>query len=160
MSYNATDWAFKQPIEDAGAKLVLLAICHHADAKGEAFPSYSRISELTGLAKRTVSRKVAILIEMGLLRAEERTRPNGSRTSSLYFVDIKASKAPVSECPPPVSERLPPVVTQTRPPSHSVTPIINQYNKPYKSSSSIKDTPKKKKEETKEGEVDFSGFLR
>ena len=35
VSYNATDWAFKQPIEDSGAKLVLLAICHHADAKGE-----------------------------------------------------------------------------------------------------------------------------
>lgn len=153
MSYNATDWAFKQPIEDAGAKLVLLAICHHADDKGEAFPSYSRISELTGLAKRTVSRKVAILIEMGLLRAEERTRPNGSRTSTLYFVDIKSGKTPVSE-------RLPPAVTQTTPRSHSVTPIINQYNKPYKSSSSIKDTPKKKKEETKAGEVDFSGFLR
>ncbi len=136
MSYNATDWAFKQPIEDSGAKLVLLAICHHADAKGEAFPSYARINELTGIAKRTITRKISLLVELGLLHAEERTRPNGSRTSTLYRVDIKGG---VSHVP----KQQEGVVKMAAPHSQNGSTIINQPNKSVNPSSYIKDEPNK-----------------
>lgn len=142
MSYNATDWAFKQPISDSSAKLVLLAICHHADKDGNAFPSLSRINELTGLAKRTISRKVAMLVDMGLMTAEERTRPNGSQTSTMYSVDLKVSEGAIVTATSPI-------VTQTSPHSHSVTPIIDHNNKSVKSSSSIKAVPKENEEEKK-----------
>ena len=142
MSYNATDWAFKQPISDSSAKLVLLAICHHADKDGKAFPSLSRINELTGLAKRTISRKVTMLVDMGLMTTEERTRPNGSQTSTMYSVDIKAAEGAMVTVTTPI-------VTQTPPHSHSVTPIINHNNKSVKSSSSIKAKTKEDDEEKK-----------
>jgi DNA-binding transcriptional ArsR family regulator len=122
MSYNATDWAFKQPIEDSGAKLVLLAIAHHADNKGEAFPSYARINELTGIAKRTITRKISLLVELGLLHAEERTRPNGSRTSTLYRVDIKSGVAHVPN-------RQGASAKMAAPPSQNGSTLINQHNK-------------------------------
>lgn len=140
MSYNATDWAFKQPIEDSGAKLVLLAICHHADAKGEAFPSYARINELTGIAKRTITRKISLLVDMGLLHAEERTRPNGSRTSTLYRVDIKSGVAHVPN-------RQGGSAKMAAPPSQNGSTIINQSNKSINPSSYIKAAPDETEEE-------------
>ena len=151
MSYDATDWAFKQPVSDASAKLVLLAICHHADKDGKAFPSLSRISELTGLAKRTISRKVAMLVEAGLITAEERTRPNGSHTSTLYSVDLNAAEGAIVT-------RTPPIVTETPPYSHSVTPIINHNNKSDKSSSSVKAVPKEDEKEKKP--MDWTDFAK
>ena len=135
MSYNATDWAFKQPIEDSGAKLVLLAICHHADAKGEAFPSYARINELTGIAKRTITRKISLLVELGLLNAEERTRPNGSRTSTLYRVDIKSG---VSHVP----KRQGGSANLAAPHSQNGRALINQSDKSI-NHSYIEDEPNK-----------------
>ena len=135
MSYNATDWAFKQPIEDSGAKLVLLAICHHADSKGEAFPSYARIGELTGIAKRTMTRKISLLVEMGLLETEQRARPNGSRTSTLYRVDIKSG---VSHVP----NRQGGSANLAANSVENGSTIINQSNKPINPSSSIEDEDK------------------
>jgi len=134
MSYNATDWAFKQPIEDSGAKLVLLAICHHADAKGEAFPSYSRIREITGLAKRTVSRKVSMLVDMGLLQVEERTRPNGSRTSTLYKIDIKKQVEGVTQSQQGVD-------TESTGGGQRVSTLTRKLNKPSNKSSIIMAEP-------------------
>ena len=134
MSYNATDWAFKQPIEDSGAKLVLLAICHHADAKGEAFPSYARIREITGLAKRTVSRKVSMLVGMGLLQVEERTRPNGSRTSTLYKIDIKKQVEGVTESQQGVD-------TESAGGGQRVSALTRKLNKPSNKSSIIRAEP-------------------
>jgi pyocin large subunit-like protein len=134
MSYNATDWAFKQPIEDSGAKLVLLAICHHADAKGEAFPSYARIREITGLAKRTVSRKVSMLVDMGLLQVEERTRPNGSRTSTLYRIDIKKQVEGVTQSQQGVD-------TESAGGGQRVSTLTRNFNKPSNNSSIIRAEP-------------------
>lgn len=58
------------------------------DETREAWPSVSTISDLTGLGVRTVRRSLRRLEEAGLIETELRYRDNGSKTSSLYTVNI------------------------------------------------------------------------
>ena len=89
MNYKAMDWAFTQPLADSSAKFLLVAIAGHAGRDLSCFPSYSRLSGMTGMSVRTITRKVAVLQEAGLVSVAVRKRPNGSYTSSQYTLIMK-----------------------------------------------------------------------
>ena len=89
MNYKAMDWAFKQSLDDSSAKFLLVTIAGHAGRDLSCFPSYSRLSGMTGMSVRTITRKVAVLQEAGLVSVVVRKRPNGSYTSSQYTLIMK-----------------------------------------------------------------------
>jgi pyocin large subunit-like protein len=89
MNYKAMEWAFTQPLADSSAKFLLVAIAGHAGRDLSCFPSYSRLSGMTGMSVRTITRKVTVLQEAGLVSVAVRKRPNGSYTSSQYTLIMK-----------------------------------------------------------------------
>ena len=63
---------------------VYLALCRHANwTTDETFVKIGTIAKLCGLSPGTVSKSLAELVELKLIRREERYRPDGSRTSDL-----------------------------------------------------------------------------
>jgi len=84
MNYKAMEWAFEQPLADSSAKFLLVAIAGHAGRDLSCFPSYGRLSDMTGMSVRTITRKVNTLQKAGLISVTIRKRPNGSYTSSKY----------------------------------------------------------------------------
>jgi pyocin large subunit-like protein len=89
MNYKAMEWAFTRPLADSSAKFLLVAIAGHAGRDLSCFPSYSRLSGMTGMSVRTITRKVTVLQEAGLVSVAVRKRPNGSYTSSQYTLIMK-----------------------------------------------------------------------
>ncbi|WP_223119689.1 helix-turn-helix domain-containing protein [Salinicola corii] len=70
MSVEAMSWAMNQTVvTDSGARFVLVGLANHADKFGRnAFPSNKTLSEYTGLSGRTVTRKIADLLELGVIQ--------------------------------------------------------------------------------------------
>ena len=95
MSYKAMDWAFEQPIQDAGEKFVLIALAKHADDNLQCYPSIARLSKLTGLATSTVKLKLKSLEQSGYLQVQRRSK-NGRKTSNLYFLIGRESAINIS----------------------------------------------------------------
>src|ERR1051325_4174443 len=75
----ATDWA------------VLHMISMHADRSGFAWPSLSRIAVIAGIRRNHVSRAIARLERLGLLRRERRARPGGGWHNTHYRVVFEVS---------------------------------------------------------------------
>lgn len=96
MNYKAMDWAFEQPLADSSAKFLLVAIAGHAGRDLSCFPSHSRLAKMTGMSARTVTRKVVVLQEAGLIQVTTRKRPNGSFTSSEYVLLMNQPEGNVS----------------------------------------------------------------
>jgi len=71
-------------------KLVLLAICNHADIRGLAFPSITRLSSKTGLSERAIRSALQVLVDSGRLRKRSRNR----RSSEFWIEDLSTSAAP------------------------------------------------------------------
>jgi len=67
-------------------KVIMLLLAFHADEGGHAWPRISRIESVTGLSRRTVQRKLRILVESRLLEIKARTAEGGRQTSNLYRV--------------------------------------------------------------------------
>jgi len=69
MSIEALTWAFKQKLDDPTAKLVLLGIADkYNEDRGYAWPSVERLADMADCTERTVSRKLALLQEVGLIQ--------------------------------------------------------------------------------------------
>lgn len=96
MSYEAMDWAFEQPIKDAGEKFVLIALAKHADDNMQCYPSIARLAKLTGFSASTVNLKLKALEKNGYLRVQRRTK-NGKKTSNLYFLVGRQSVINISD---------------------------------------------------------------
>ncbi|MFY1687459.1 helix-turn-helix domain-containing protein [Plantactinospora sp. WMMB782] len=97
----------------ANERLVLVAVAAHADADGRnAFPSVDTIAELAGVARRTVQRVLARLVELGHLIID---RSRGRRTN-VYALAQPRQDGPATVSPQPATvsiERptVPPKVT-------------------------------------------------
>ena len=96
MSYGAMDWAFEQPIKDAGEKFVLIALAKHADDNMQCYPSIARLAKLTGFSASTVNLKIKALEQNGYLRVQRRSK-NGKKTSNLYFLAVRQSVINISD---------------------------------------------------------------
>lgn len=78
MCIKAISWAWKQPVTDSGAKLVLLYLADCMNGKdGRCHPSIPTIATATGLYVRTVQRKLRWLEEEGLITVSSRSSANG-----------------------------------------------------------------------------------
>lgn len=93
MSHEATNWAWKQPVPNSGAKFVLLAMANRAnpDQRGRvvAFTSIKYLTDATAQDRKTVVANIARLREWGLIE------DTGERVG-------KTKQVPVYElrCPP------------------------------------------------------------
>ena len=85
MSYDISDLVWGLPMRPSSVKYVLLNLSMRSNKHGESWPSVPRISEDTGLNKKTVMTAVAALEEMNLLTVE-RNRGAGNR----YLINLEA----------------------------------------------------------------------
>lgn len=94
MSVHALSWAFKQPIENAGAKFVLVALANFADESGHCFPSQTRLARETGLGVRTVRRHIQWLEDNGWIEKARRRRNDGSWSSDSFMLITQRPNRP------------------------------------------------------------------
>lgn len=87
MSIKKIAWALEQKIDDPIAKLVLIGVCNcYNDGYGFAFPSVPNLASVADCSDRTITRKLKILEDMGLLKRE--IRPN--KTSKYHLPPFDA----------------------------------------------------------------------
>ena len=88
MSNEALTWAFKAPVENVGAKFVLVALADHAsDHAGEdwtCFPSNERLMEFTSMPLRTVERHVSWLVANGWI-SRDKVRDRRGRLKDRHY---------------------------------------------------------------------------
>lgn len=90
MSIEAVTWAFKQKLDDPTAKLVLLGIADkYNEDRGYAWPSMERLADMADCTQRTVSRKISMLEELGVI--ETIRHPN---QTNRYFLPYMTSCRP------------------------------------------------------------------
>lgn len=86
MSVHASAWAWKQEVDDPSTKLVLLKLADSANDDGVCWPSQRTLARECGLTERSIRYKLGKLVNLGLLKIEERRRPDGSKASNLYYL--------------------------------------------------------------------------
>jgi hypothetical protein len=93
MSVRALTWAFGVRGVSDGTKLLLLVLADYADENGVCWPSRRALCDHLGKSADTVDRRVAELVECGLLDVESRSRPsqNGKIVplSNVYRLDVE-----------------------------------------------------------------------
>lgn len=99
MSGHVLGWAWRQPVDDPLAKLLLVKLADQANDDGVCWPSRRTISADTGMSIRTISNKIGFLNDAGLLTVESRARENGGRTSNWYRITV--GDPPGTTCPTP-----------------------------------------------------------
>jgi Helix-turn-helix domain len=72
VSFEATKWAWKVPVENSAQRLVLLNLADRANKAGICWPAQKRIAADTGLGERTVRAKLAELEALALLTRKAR----------------------------------------------------------------------------------------
>jgi Helix-turn-helix domain len=70
------------------AKLVYLALCYHANAEAQCFPSVALLAKETGLYRRDVFHGLKELVSIGLIFKERRHKDDGSLTTNLYTLTM------------------------------------------------------------------------
>ncbi|TPW36609.1 helix-turn-helix domain-containing protein [Oecophyllibacter saccharovorans] len=78
MSFAAMNWAWKQADLSSTQMLVLIALAHHANEGGEAWPAVARLMEMTRLSERSVRASITALRAKGVL-----SRPGGKCRSEV-----------------------------------------------------------------------------
>ncbi|MFC1602321.1 helix-turn-helix domain-containing protein [Pseudomonadota bacterium] len=82
------NWAWRQNLRPT-SKLILMAIADSADDQGICWPAVPTVAAKCSVSDRTVQRVIQMLTADGLMIAEERYRPNGSRASNRYQLQIE-----------------------------------------------------------------------
>ena len=94
MSWQAQAWAMKQTVGGPAGKLILLALANYADDAGSCFPSVARLAVECECTKRTVFTWLETLEKMGLISRENRSRDNGSNSTSRYTLALEITADP------------------------------------------------------------------
>ncbi|MEH6387162.1 MAG: helix-turn-helix domain-containing protein [Pseudomonas profundi] len=86
---------------DADLKIILLYLAFHTNTHGYAWPKIARLAEAVNQSRRTVQRKLSLLVAQGLLEIGVRTAEGGRQTSNWYRLlvpltdrDVAASEVP------------------------------------------------------------------
>ena len=95
MSNEAIGWAYRQPIESAGKKFVLVALADFADESWTCYPGQARIAAMTGQNVRSVRRHLEELEAEGYIERKRRFLGNGQRTSDRYVINRDAAELPL-----------------------------------------------------------------
>lgn len=83
---SPTLWAWAQPSLSPCERLTLLALIHHADARGGSRVTLGYLSLFAGISKRSASSTTAALRERGLLAIEPQARGKHGSNASVYRV--------------------------------------------------------------------------
>lgn len=67
-------------------KAVGYALAHFAGGNGVAWPSYDTLARAAGVDRRTAVKALAILVERGLVKVEQRAKHTGAADSNLYLL--------------------------------------------------------------------------
>jgi DNA-binding transcriptional ArsR family regulator len=86
VSYQASQWAFEQPVGSPGAKLVLAALAHRADERGYCYPGQEALARMTGLDERTVRSHLKRLEAGGYISRSRATDERGRRMSDDIYL--------------------------------------------------------------------------
>lgn len=110
MSHYMTALAMKQKGLKPAAKIVLYWLAdHHNSETGACFPSLSRLAEECEMNVATVKRHLLSLEQDRLIQRNQRTRENGSQTSTQYILLIddglaQNAPAPSAKCASPLAQ--------------------------------------------------------
>lgn len=113
---------------------VLAALGTYADAHGRCFPSQGTLARRLGVARCTVSRSIARLVECGHLRSGKRNGARGARLSNTYTIVMASDQGelplnPAPDVPLPCSMGATPVpVTPVAPAQHPCSTGATQTN--------------------------------
>lgn len=99
MSIQAVGWVLDHSPTKGAQRLCLLALANHANERGEAWPSISRIAAEANVTEQTAKRTLADLAESGhiarTVNAAPDSRMRGDRKTNLYvLLDGGAQKRP------------------------------------------------------------------
>jgi DNA-binding transcriptional ArsR family regulator len=98
MSNYALNWVWN--LEDdrlkSGPAFTLTYLADLADHEHSCYPGVPAIAKKVRLAKSTVQEHLNTLQELGLITKERRNRPNGSRTSNRYYLQITTDTTAVT----------------------------------------------------------------
>jgi len=126
MSRAARDWAWSCRGLTLALRCILLALAEHADGDGRCSPSLTRLAELTGADRRTVTRGLAELEARGLV---ERERRRGQGTAYTLAIGARSTNLIPAESPDPRDRgRKPP--HQGRDAPGGVTPLSRKERPP------------------------------
>lgn len=93
MSFEALDWAWRQPLKQ-GPKLVLLALADYANDDGVCWPGFDALVEKTSMSRSAVIEAIKALTEAGLVAVEKRADANGYRASNRYHLNTANVRNP------------------------------------------------------------------
>lgn len=89
MSIEAVTWAFRQKLDDPTAKLVLLGIADkYNEDRGYAWPSMESLADMADCTQRTVSRKISMLEELGVIK----TLRHPNQTNRYFLPDMTSCR--------------------------------------------------------------------
>ncbi len=72
-----------------GKKLLLLALCDHANDDGICYPSQEKLMKKCGIGQTTLTNHIKWFEQVGILKRERRQKGR-SRKSDLYEIDLDA----------------------------------------------------------------------
>jgi predicted transcriptional regulator len=99
MSLPIRIWVSKQKLGHASAKLVLLILAGYADDAGYCACSLKELARGTGLALRTVQRKLRWLEEAGLIRRRRGETARGKNPSPALRLHVSICAAAAKKQP-------------------------------------------------------------
>lgn len=76
----------------SGQKMVLLALCDHANDDGECYPSQKNLAKKCSMSSRAISNHIKWLHDCGILESERRQTTN-VRKSNRYFISLENYQA-------------------------------------------------------------------
>ena len=91
MSVKLMAKAWEMPIP-SGKKMVLLALCDHANDDGECYPSQKNLAKKCSMSSRAISNHIKWLHDCGILESERRQTTN-VRKSNRYFISLENYQA-------------------------------------------------------------------
>ena len=78
-----------------GQKMLLLALCDHANDEGVCYPSQERLAAKCSMARRTVVSHLQWLEERGIVRKERRQNTQRRKTD-LYYITLGGYSEPAN----------------------------------------------------------------
>ena len=116
MSVKIMAWAWAQSVPPA-TKAVLLALADHADDDGVAWPGRKGLAAKLDIDDRNVTRHIAKLCGLGLVKSIPQYRPDGSQGTNLYHLlihDISITPSMIILSPPLDENVQPPSAKSSR----------------------------------------------
>lgn len=121
MSAKHSFMSWEIEVESPTHKLVLLALANNANDDGTSWYSYGRMSNQTGLSKRSIMRSIAYLEDAGLLQVVRRRQDKEKNQSNIFRLTLGEAKI-VPHSHPGSDRESPTLVTESHPEPNSTEP--------------------------------------